>query len=76
MLFEVDNGSVEINDGFCSSTELYNTFLCYVLSGTVTIKGGTFVNMNPQPYVADGYAVITEQKGETEFWYTVVPTNE
>ena len=76
MLFEIDNGSVEINDGFFSSTELYNTFLCYVLSGTVTIKGGTFVNMKPQPYVADGYAVITEQKGETEFWYTVVPTNE
>ena len=48
--------------------------------GTITVKGGTFVNFNPaggddnvQPtnFVADGYAVISEKHGK-DTWYTVV----
>ena len=48
-------------------------------SATISIKGGTFVNFDPSAnpegagtsYVAEGYAVFAEVKGE-DTWYTVV----
>ena len=47
--------------------------------GTITVKGGTFVNYDPSKgddnlggnFVADGYKVVTETHG-TDTWYTVV----
>lgn len=49
--------------------------------GTITVKGGTFVNYNPEwgddnlkgNFVADGYEVITETKENGDIWYTVKP---
>ena len=48
--------------------------------GTITVKGGTFVNYNPANgddylggnFVADGYTVISETKANGDVWYTVV----
>ena len=49
--------------------------------GTITVKGGTFVNFNPaggddflQPtnFVADGYTVVSETKENGDVWYTVI----
>ena len=52
-------------------------------TATISIKGGTFLNFDPSAnpegagtsYVADGYAVIPEVKGE-DIWYTVVKADE
>lgn len=50
----------------------------------IIVKGGTFVNFDPSDnaaegegtnFVADGYAVIPEVKGE-DIWYTVVKADE
>lgn len=79
-------GNITIEGGFfytdCSYRGLY-----YVLNqqngthGTITVKGGTFVNYDPrtgddhdQPtnFVAEGYEVETSPHG-TDTWYTVVP---
>ena len=80
-------GNITIEGGFfytdCSYRGLY-----YVLNqqngthGTITVKGGTFVNYDPstgddhnQPtnFVAKGYEVKTSRHG-TDTWYTVVPS--
>lgn len=47
--------------------------------GTITVKGGTFVNYDPSKgddnlggsFVADGYSVVSEKHGD-DTWYTVV----
>ena len=47
--------------------------------GTITVKGGTFVNYDPSKgddnlgtnFVADGYKVVTETHS-SDTWYTVV----
>ena len=51
----------------------------YSYGGTITVKGGTFVNYDPSKgddnlhgnFVADGYKVVTETHG-SDTWYTVV----
>ena len=52
--------------------------------GTITVKGGTFVNQNPADgddnlggnFVAEGYMVVSETKDNGDVWYTVVPKGE
>lgn len=49
--------------------------------GTIAVKGGTFVNYNPEwgddnlkgNFVAAGYKVISETKENEDIWYTVKP---
>ena len=51
--------------------------------GEVYLTGGTYVNMDPSDvhewrkhhvsFVVDGYKVVSEDKGNGEVWYTVVP---
>ena len=80
------NGStVVIEGGFFYTDYAYRNFY-YVLNqqnnnpGTITVKGGTFVNYNPANgddnlggnFVADGYTVISETKANGDVWYTVV----
>ena len=78
-------GNITIEGGFfytdCSYEGKY-----YVLNqsngnpGTITVKGGTFVNYDPSKgddnldgnFVAEGYAVISETKANGDVWYTVV----
>ena len=78
-------GSVTIEGGFFYTDYQYRDFY-YVLNqdnntrGTITVKGGTFVNYDPSKgddnlggsFVADGYKVVTSPHG-TDTWYTVVP---
>ena len=78
-------GSVTIEGGFFYTDYQYSDFY-YVLNqdnntrGTITVKGGTFVNYDPSKgddnkggnFVADGYKVVTSTHG-TDTWYTVVP---
>ena len=79
-------GNIIIEGGFFYTNYSYNNKY-YVLNqkndnpGTITVKGGTFVNFNPaggddylQPtnFVAEGYDVITETKANGDKWYTVV----
>ena len=79
-------GDITIEGGFFYTNYSYDNKY-YVLNqnnsnpGTITVKGGTFVNFNPaggddylQPtdFVADGYDVIAETKANGDKWYTVV----
>ena len=78
-------GNVTIEGGFFYTNYNYNGKY-YVLNqsngnpGTITVKGGTFVNYDPSTgddnlggnFVADGYKVVTSTHG-TDTWYTVVP---
>ena len=78
-------GNVIIEGGFFYTNYNWNGFY-YVLNqknnnpGTITVKGGTFVNYNPATgddnlggdFVADGYSVIYETKANGDVWYTVV----
>ena len=78
-------GNVTIEGGFFYTNHSYNGKY-YVLNqsngnpGTITVKGGTFVNYDPSKgddnlggnFVADGYKVVTSPHG-TDTWYTVVP---
>ena len=78
-------GSVTIEGGFFYTDYQYGGFY-YVLNqdnialGTITVKGGTFVNYDPSKgddnkggnFVADGYKVVTSTHGN-DTWYTVVP---
>ena len=78
-------GSVTIEGGFFYTDYQFRNFY-YVLNqdnkalGTITVKGGTFVNYDPSKgddnkggnFVADGYKVVTSTHG-TDTWYTVVP---
>lgn len=78
-------GDVVIEGGFFYTDYKYNGKY-YVLNknnstnGTITVKGGTFVNYNPSNgddnlggnFVADGYKVVSETKANGDVWYTVV----
>ena len=78
-------GDVVIEGGFFYTDYKYNGKY-YVLNknnstnGTITVKGGTFVNYDPSKgddnlggnFVADGYKVVSETKDNGEVWYTVV----
>ena len=78
-------GNITIEGGFfytnCSYGGRY-----YVLNqsnsnpGTITVKGGTFVNFNPAGgddnlggnFVAEGYSVVSSKQANGDVWYTVV----
>ena len=78
-------GDVVIEGGFFYTDYKYNGKY-YVLNknnstnGTITVKGGTFVNYDPSKgddnlggnFVADGYKVVSETKSNGDVWYTVV----
>lgn len=80
-----NGGAIVIEGGFFKCEGPYNGKY-YVLnqenssSGTITVKGGTFVNYDPSTgddnlegsFVADGYKVVSEVHG-SDTWYTVVP---
>ena len=89
-------GNIVIEGGFFYTNYSWNGFY-YVLNqknnnpGTITVKGGTFVNYDPSKgddnlggnFVPAGYSVISEKKANGDTWYTVVegtavkePTNE
>ena len=79
------DGNITIEGGFFYTDCSYNGKY-YVLNqsngnpGTITVKGGTFVNYDPSTgddnlggnFVAEGYSVITETKANGDVWYTVV----
>ena len=78
-------GNITIEGGFFQTDYNWKGFY-YVLNqqngnpGTITVKGGTFVNYDPSKgddnldgnFVAEGYAVIRETKANGDVWYTVV----
>lgn len=80
-----NGGTVNIEGGFFYTDYNWSGFF-YVLNqqngnpGTITVKGGTFVNYDPSKgddnlggnFVASGYSVITETKANGDKWYTVV----
>lgn len=82
---ESNGGNVVIEGGFFYTPYKWNGFY-YVLNqqnnnpGTITVKGGTFVNYDPSKgddnlggnFVADGYKVVSETKSNDDVWYTVV----
>ena len=77
-------GNIVIEGGFFYTNYNWRGFY-YVLNqknnnpGTITVKGGTFVNYDPSQgddnlggsFVADGYSVVSEKHGD-DTWYTVV----
>ena len=81
---ESNGGNIVIEGGFFYTNYNWNGFY-YVLNqkndnpGTITVKGGTFVNYDPSKgddnlggsFVADGYSVVSEKHGD-DTWYTVV----
>ena len=83
-VIESNGGNITIEGGFFYTDYAYRNFY-YVLNqkndnpGTITVKGGTFVNYDPSKgddnlgtnFVADGYKVVSEAHG-TDTWYTVV----
>lgn len=85
---ETNGGNVIIEGGFFYTDFKWNGFY-YVLNqknnnpGTITVKGGTFVNYDPSKgddnlkgnFVADGYKVKAEAHGE-DTWYIVTPAVE
>lgn len=84
-VIENRGGEIVIEGGFFYTDYAYNKFY-YVLNqlnnnpGTITVKGGTFVNYDPSKgddnlggnFVADGYRVKSETKANDDVWYTVV----
>ena len=80
-----NGGTVNIEGGFFYTDYNWSGFF-YVLNqqngnpGTITVKGGTFVNYDPSKgddnlggnFVASGCSVITETKANGDKWYTVV----
>ena len=84
-VIESFDGNIVIEGGFFQTDYNWNGFY-YVLNqnnnnpGTITVKGGTFVNYDPSKgddnlggnFVAEGYAVISETKANGDVWYTVV----
>ncbi|MDY5820877.1 MAG: hypothetical protein SPJ70_06165 [Candidatus Borkfalkiaceae bacterium] len=82
---ESNGGNVVIEGGFFYTPYNWKGFY-YVLNqqnnnpGTITVKGGTFVNYDPSKgddnlggnFVADGYKVVSETKDNDDVWYTVV----
>ena len=81
---ESNGGNIVIEGGFFYTNYNWHGFY-YVLNqkndnpGTITVKGGTFVNYDPSQgddnlggsFVADGYSVVSEKHGD-DTWYTVV----
>ena len=81
---ESNGGNIVIEGGFFYTNYNWRGFY-YVLNqknnnpGTITVKGGTFVNYDPSQgddnlggsFVADGYSVVSEKHGD-DTWYTVV----
>ena len=81
-------GNIVIEGGFFKTDYSYGGKY-YVLNqsngnpGTITVKGGTFVNYDPSKgddnlggnFVADGYKVVEEKHG-SDTWYKVVPANQ
>ena len=80
------DGNIIIEGGFFYTNYTYDNKY-YVLNqkndhpGTITVKGGTFVNYDPskgddylQPtnFVAEGYSVLTQVQPNGDIWYTVV----
>ena len=80
-----NGGDIVIEGGFFQTDYNWKGFY-YVLNqqngnpGTITVKGGTFVNYDPSKgddhlggnFVPTGYSVITETKANGDVWYTVV----
>ena len=80
-----NGGAIVIEGGFFKCEGPYNGKY-YVLnqenssSGTITVKGGTFVNYDPSTgddnlggnFVADGYKVVSAKQSNGDTWYTVV----
>ncbi len=87
-VIESRGGNIVIEGGFFKTDYQYDGRY-YVLNqlnnnpGTITVKGGTFVNYDPSTgddnlggsFVADGYSVVTEVKANGDKWYTVVKGN-
>ena len=83
-VIESNGGNIVIEGGFFKTDYAYNEFY-YVLNqqnnnpGTITVKGGTFVNYDPSKgddnlggnFVAEGYKVVSKTVGN-DTWYTVV----
>ena len=86
-VIESNGGNIIIEGGFFWTDHHWRGFY-YVLNqqnndpGTITVKGGTFVNYDPSKgddnlggsCVPDGYTVVTEKKANGDVWYTVVST--
>ena len=86
-VIESNGGNIIIEGGFFWTDHHWRGFY-YVLNqqnndpGTITVKGGTFVNYDPSKgddnlggsFVPDGYTVVTEKKANGDVWYTVVST--
>ena len=84
-VIESFDGNIVIEGGFFQTDYNWNGFY-YVLNqnnnnpGTITVKGGTFVNYDPSTgddnlggsFVPAGYSVITETKANGDKWFTVV----
>ena len=84
-VIESDGGNIIIEGGFFQTDYHWRGFY-YVLNqqnnnpGTITVKGGTFVNYDPSKgddnlggnFVADGYSVLTQVQSNGDIWYTVV----
>ena len=78
-------GDITIEGGFFQTDYSWDGKY-YVLNqnngnpGTITVKGGTFVNYDPSKgddnlggnFVPAGYSVISETKANGDIWYTVV----
>lgn len=78
-------GNITIEGGFFQTDYACRNFY-YVLNqqngnpGTITVKGGTFVNYDPSKgddnlhgnFVAEGYSVLTQTQPNGDIWYTVV----
>lgn len=84
-VIESNGGNIIIEGGFFQTDYNWRGFY-YVLNqqnsnpGTITVKGGTFVNYDPSKgddnlhgnFVASGYHVTSETKANGDVWYTVV----
>ena len=78
-------GNITIEGGFFQTDYNWKGFY-YVLNqqngnpGTITVKGGTFVNYDPSKgddnldgnFVAEGYGVVATPQANGDVWYTVV----
>ena len=87
-VIESNGGNIIIEGGFFQTDYNWRGFY-YVLNqsngnpGTITVRGGTFVNYDPSKgddnlggnFVADGYKVVSETHG-SDTWYKVVPANQ
>ena len=88
-VIESNGGNIIIEGGFFQTDHHWRGFY-YVLNqqnnnpGTITVKGGTFVNYDPSKgddnlggnFVPDGYTVVTEKKANGDVWYTVVSKSD